>query len=94
LIASSAGQPESAGTRKVKPIWILMKQETIGWQWHQLDHMQITCTAIQISMPASHHSIFFSPVSGVKALKANVTHIPAMMWGKFCEMFIILMSLS
>jgi len=23
---------------------ILMKQEMIGWQWHQLDHTQITCT--------------------------------------------------
>jgi len=21
--------------------WILMKQEMIGWQWRQLDHMQI-----------------------------------------------------
>jgi len=20
--------------RKVKPIWILMKEEMIGWQWH------------------------------------------------------------
>jgi len=28
-----------------KPFWILMKQETIGWQWHQLDHMQIICTS-------------------------------------------------
>jgi len=27
---------------KIEPIWILMKQEMIGWQWHQLDHMQIT----------------------------------------------------
>jgi len=35
------GQPVYASTRKVKPIWILMKQEMMGWQWHQLDHMQI-----------------------------------------------------
>jgi len=21
------------------PFWILMKQQTMGWQWHQLDHM-------------------------------------------------------
>ena len=26
-----------AGTGKVKPISILMKQEMMGWQWHQLD---------------------------------------------------------
>jgi len=24
-----------------------MKQEMMGWQWHQLDHMQITCTTLQ-----------------------------------------------
>ena len=26
--------------QKDKPFWILMVQEMIGWQWHQLDHMQ------------------------------------------------------
>jgi len=36
-----------------------MQQEMMGWQWHQLDHMQITCTlSRQITMPAPHHSIF------------------------------------
>jgi len=35
------------GTRKVQPIWILMKQEMMGLQWHQLDHMQIICTPLQ-----------------------------------------------
>ena len=29
-----------AGTRKVRPIWILLKQES-EWQWHQLGHMQV-----------------------------------------------------
>jgi len=24
-----------------------MKQEMMGWQWHQLDHMQIICTSMQ-----------------------------------------------
>jgi len=24
-----------------KPFWILLEQEMMGWQWHQLDHMQI-----------------------------------------------------
>jgi len=33
--------------QKGKPIWILMKQEMMGWQWHQLDHMQIIWTSIQ-----------------------------------------------
>jgi len=24
-----------------------MKQEMMGWQWHQLDHMQIICISLQ-----------------------------------------------
>ena len=31
----------------------------MGWQWHQLDHMQmIAPCSSQISMPARHHSMF------------------------------------
>jgi len=36
------GLPGWAGTRKVKPIWILLKQV---WQWHQLGRMQV-CTSL------------------------------------------------
>jgi len=46
-LASFTGQPEQTGTRNVKPIWILTKQEMTGWQWHQLDHVQIICTLLQ-----------------------------------------------
>ena len=30
------------------------------WQWHQLDHMQITCTSVHtgITMPIPYHSVF------------------------------------
>jgi len=60
LTASFPGQPGYASTRNIKPIWNLMKQEMMGWQWHQLDHMQITCTSSrQITMPAPHHSIVY-----------------------------------
>ena len=31
--------------QKGKPFWILMEREMTGWQWHQLDHMQIICTS-------------------------------------------------
>jgi len=27
--------------QKGKPFWILLEQEMLGWQWHQLDHIQI-----------------------------------------------------
>jgi len=30
-----------------------MKQEMMGWQWHQLDHMQFTCTSLQTDNHAS-----------------------------------------
>jgi len=30
----------------------------LGWQWHQLDHMQTICTFVQITTATPHHSIF------------------------------------
>jgi len=36
---------------KSKPFWILLEQEMMGWQWHQLDHVQIICTS-----PDSSHA--------------------------------------
>jgi len=36
-----------------------MKQETMGWQWHQLDHMQIICTLLQTDNHASTSSFDF-----------------------------------
>ena len=39
--------------QKGKPFWILMKQEMMGWQWHQLHHMQIVCTSPQTDNHAS-----------------------------------------
>jgi len=36
-----------------------MKQEMMGWQWHQLDHMQSFALCCRhIITPAPHHSIF------------------------------------
>ena len=51
----------------------------MGWQWHQLDHMQITSTSLQTDNHAST-SLFnclqagcssWCPANGVKALKAR-----------------------
>ena len=54
------GLPRWAGTRKVKPIWILLKQETVsdsGISW-------AICTSApcskQITMPAPHHHSVFT----------------------------------
>jgi len=45
------------GTRKVKPVWILMKQGMMRWQWNQLDHMQIICTSLQTDNHSSTSSL-------------------------------------
>jgi len=39
--------------QKGKPFWILLEQEMMGWQWHQLDHMQIFCALLQTDNHAS-----------------------------------------
>jgi len=36
-----------------------MKQQMMGWQWHQLDHMQIICTSLQTDNHASTASLDF-----------------------------------
>ena len=55
VTALCPGLPGWAGTRKVKPIWILLKQES-EWQWHQ----SAPCSR-QITMPAPHRSFFYRP---------------------------------
>ena len=61
LMALFPGLPGWAGTRKVKPIWILLKQETVsgcGISW-------AVCKSVphsrQITTPAPHHSVFYGP---------------------------------
>jgi len=61
-VASFPRQTGSAGIRKVKPIWILIKQEMMGWQWHQLDDMQIICTSLQTDNHTSTSPLnFYKP---------------------------------
>jgi len=74
-VASFQGQP---GTRNVRT---LMKQETMGWQWHQLDHMRIICTSLQTDNHANTSSLNFLQAgwsswccrltNSVKAVEAN-----------------------
>jgi len=59
LMAFFLGQPGYIGTRNVKRIWILMKQEMRMWQWHQSDNMQITCILLQTDNRASTSSLNF-----------------------------------
>jgi len=51
----------------------------MGWQWHQLDNMQIICTTLQTDNHASTPSLnflqagcsFCHPTNSIKALKAH-----------------------
>ena len=77
LTALCPGLTRWAGTRKVKPIWILLKQETVsgsGISW-------VVCKSAphsrQTTTPAPHLSVFlqagcpsYHPTNSVKALKA------------------------
>ena len=59
LTALFHGLPGWAGTRKAKPIWILLKQETVsGISWAICKSAPI-CR--QITTPAPHHSVFYRP---------------------------------
>jgi len=53
-----------------------MKQEMLGWQRHQLDHMQIICTSFQrdnhAMMPAAHQLILYRP-DALSAAQPTVT---------------------
>ena len=51
-MALCPGLPGWAGTREVKPIWILLKQRDSEWQWHQLGYMQLY-TSLQTDNHAS-----------------------------------------
>jgi len=70
------GQPGEASTRKVKLFSILIKHEMMGWQWHQLDHMQIICTSIRTDSHARTSPLNFlqagctswRPTNSVEAL--------------------------
>jgi len=50
-----SGSPHQIG----KPFRILLMQEMIGWQWHQLDHMQIICTSLQTDNHTSSSLLSF-----------------------------------
>jgi len=61
LMALFPGLPRWAGTRKVKPIWILLKQETVrgsGISWAICK--SVPCSR-QITTPASQCSVFYRP---------------------------------
>ena len=61
LTALSPGLPRWAGTRKEKPIWILLKQETVCGSGISWNICKSAPRSRQITMPTPHHSVFYRP---------------------------------
>ena len=59
-----------------KPLWDLLKQEMMGWQWHQLDCIQVICTSLQTDNHANTPTLSFYRLD---ALPATQT-IASMQW--------------
>ena len=55
------GLPVWAGTRKVKPIRILLKQETVSGSGISWAVCKSAPHSRQITTPAPHHSVFYRP---------------------------------
>jgi len=60
LMALCPGLPGSAGTRKVKPIWILLKQETVSGSGISWAICKSASRSRQITMPAPTTQSFFT----------------------------------
>ena len=59
LTALCPGLPGWASTRKVKPIWILLKQETVSGSGISWAICNSAPRSRQITTPAPHHSVFY-----------------------------------
>ena len=77
LTALCPGLPGWANTRKAKPIWILLKQETVSGSGISWAICKAAPRSRQITTPAPHRSVFLQagcpschPTNSVKALKA------------------------
>jgi len=72
LMALFQGLPGWAGTRKVKPIWILLKQETVSGSGLSWAMCKSAPRCRQTTMPAPHHSVFYRP-DALPAAKPTVS---------------------
>jgi len=61
LTAPCPRLPRWAGTRKVKPVWISLKQETLSGSGTSWAVCKCAPCSREIIMPAPHHSVFHTP---------------------------------
>ena len=74
LTALCPGLPGWAGTRKVKPIWISLKQETVSGSGISWAVYKSAPRSRQITTPAPHHSVFYRPYA-LPAAQPTVTEV-------------------
>ena len=78
LTAHFPGLPGWAGTRKAKPIWISLKQETVSGSGISWNICKSAPHSRHITTPAPHHSVFYRrmpilpPNQQCQALKAFI----------------------
>jgi len=61
LTALCPGLPGRAGTGKIKPIWILLKQEVVSGSGISWAICKSAPRSRQITVPARHHSVIYRP---------------------------------
>jgi len=61
LTALFPGLPGSAGTTNVKPVWILLKQETVSGSGISWTISKSAPRSRQLTTSAPHHSVFYRP---------------------------------
>jgi len=82
LTAICLGLPGWAGTRKVKLIWILLKQETVSRSGISWAVCKSAPRSRQITMPTPHHSVFYR-LDALPAAQPNSVSIEGTgMWVK------------
>ena len=85
------GLPGLAGTRKVKPIWILLKQETVSGSGISWAICKSATRSRQITTPASHHSVFYRPDALPAAQPTASKHMLIKKWEEAtCQYLVIL----
>jgi len=75
LMALCPGLPRSAGTRKVKPIWILLKQVTVSGSGISWSIRKYAPRSRQTTTPAPHHSVFYRPDAKINEERLQIAEI-------------------
>jgi len=96
LTALCLGLLGCAGTRKVKPIWIFLKQETVSGSGISWAICKSASRSRQITMPAPHHSVFLQarcpschPTNSFEALKAVCECVRTFCWGRIIVLLVM-----